>query len=463
MAAHTEDIAEKVANLLLNETAKATNFAIDSGATLVKGAGVMTKQALKKLIEKSKNDKEIQKLMSIEGELTPAQMNELVRRLGLKTSTVRIAESDVKEYETLLRKNNVLFSKVAFKDDNAKMFIFLSSDREKVQNVSTIMQASRGKVTEVAPDLYFKNLAPDKARMLSGLDRVEMELFRQYARQENLLFTSIKHEDSKYSIVYDAAQDKTARKTMLHVGWDLTGPNGRRNREQVEHRLHGRSAVQISAEEGKQELYIVSKNNPENFMNITAEGFSYYKMGKKIGAVPRNSPDFFTRCMAQLDGIANAVVLNEFQYHPGITHEDIKDKPTIDLHDREYDMLMEMDRQNNLINLVAMKSSHDDEHNDTWGIWDTSVSYAEFAGYEYIMDEEEREARAYEFDHFKDAAFYSKNRFIEDDINLDEKNLDLIIQKAEAKRKSYESREPERTRDYTPNNNEKSKEDDLSF
>lgn len=450
--AHTDDIAEKVVDLLVDQTARAATTGLDVGKQLAQGAGVLTQKALEKLLKKSKEDKELHKLLGVEGEITPAQMTELVKKLGLKSSTVRVANSDSQEYETLLRQNRVMYAKMNIKDDNAKMFIFLNQDREKIQNVATILQANRGMVTEVKPDLYFNQLAPENVRLVDGLDRAEMELFRHYARYESLLFTAIRQGD-KYSVVFENKDEPKARKALLHVGWDLTGFNGARNREQIEYRLKGRTAVNIAIETGERDVYVVSKNRPQDYIAITDEDLSIYKQGKKLSTVSRSHPDFYTRCMSALEGMEGGVILTENQFRTNLTREELEDYRTIDLFDRQYDELMEMDHQNSLIDLVAMKSSLDDDHDATWGLWDPSVSYSEFSGYEFFMDDEEREAREVEFEHFKKAAYYAQDNYAMQDVHLDEKNVDFIIMKAEEKRKAQsgpdrsrgrEEKEPER-------------------
>ena len=52
------------------------------------------------------------------------------------------------------------------------------------------------------------------------------------------------------------------------------------------------------------------------------------------------------------------------------------------------------------------------------------------------MDADEKKAREYEFEHFKQAAFYGSDRFVKNDIHLDQKNVDYIIAKAEEQRKA---------------------------
>ena len=442
--AHTDDIAEKVADLLIDQTARAANTGLDISHKAAKSLGVLTQKGLNKLLEDSKKSKELKRLLGIEGEITPAEMSELVKHLSLRSSTIRVTDSDARDFENLLRQNHVLYAKMNIKDDNAKMFIFLNHDREKISNLGTVMRANRGLVTEVRPDLYINQLAPENVQVIDGLDAVELELFRHYSRYEKLLYTAIQRGD-KFSIVFEDKEEEKARKALLHTGWDLTGYNGARNREQIEYRLKGRTAIRIAIDEAERELFIVNKNRPSEYINITSEDFASYKQGKKIASVPRSNPDFYTRCLSAAEGMDGAVILTADEFHPDMTPEELADRRTIDLFAAQYEELLEMDHQNSLISLVAMKSGMDDDYNATWGLWDPSVSYSEFSGYEYIMDDEERDAREQEFEHFKKAAYYVQDNYDVQSVHLDERSVDFLIQKAEEKRKSQSYPGPART------------------
>jgi len=446
--AFSEEVAEKLASLILEQAPRTASFTLDTGIKLVDGAGKLTKEGLEKLLKTNNDNAELKHLSEIDGEITASQMSELTTKLGLKSSTVRVADSDAKEYEDQLRKNGVLYAKMDIRNDNAKMFIFLNRDKEKVQMAGDAIRTARGQLSEVRPDLYFNSISPENVRLIDGLDAAELELFRHYARNEKLIFTSIRRGD-RTAIVYEQSQEPKAKKALLHTGWDLTGYNGAKNREQVELRLQGRTAISICAEEAQRELYIVSKDNPGNYVNITSEDFSVYKAGKKVSTISRSSPEFYERCMAAADGIEHGTVLTGEQYHTNMTKEELAAAPTIDLHLQNYEELIEIEKQIDFINLVANKYSIDDEGNASWGLSDSSVSYSEFSGFEFIMDKEEQVAREQEFEHFKKAAFYTKDHFTVQDIHMDEKNVDFIIQKAEEKRKAQTGADYEQEQSHT--------------
>lgn len=433
--AHSDDVAEKVLDLFLDQTPRAASFILDTGTNTAKGIGSLTNSFLQEVLKNVKDKKELKALMKLTGEVDPTRMSEAIKRLGLNSNTVCVTDSDAKDFEELLKKQDILYAKLNMSKDNGKVFVFLSKDSPKVQEATNMLFAMRGKVCEVPPDMYFKNLVPETVQTVDSLDAVEMELFRHYARQQKLLYTIIPRSNGKGLLVFDRKDADKARRSLLNVGWDLTGANGALYRKQVEYRLEGRNKIRYAVEEAERELFIVSRNRPDNYIHITAEDYTLYKAGKAITNVARTTPDFDVRCLAACEGLNSPVVLEANEFTPGQSAETLNDKPTLDLHVHDYDEEIEMHRLSSYVDLVA-KSSLDNEHNATWGIEDPSVSLSEFSGMEAIMDIEEREARKYEFEHFKKAAWYTKDHYTTDEIKVDQKNIDFIIAKAEAKKRA---------------------------
>lgn len=430
----TEEIAKEVADILIDQGLKYAGLATEVVPKAFKGVSAVASITLSQLLDEVKKNNGLRKLMGMEGEVSMAQMTEMVHRFSQNSSSVLVGDSDANDYDRLLKDQGVLYAKVDRMDDNCKMYVYLNKDQEKVENVTNILNARRGQVTELNARLYFNSLSPDKVHVVEGLSEVETELFRHYAREQGLLFTVIPRKDG--NMVACGQEDvQKARRALLYTGWALTGANGARVREQVEHRLAGRSAINISAEEGEREMYIVSRSNPGNFVHITSEDYEVYKQSKQVGTTSRKDPDFYAKCLAACDGLQHPIVMSSEQFQAGITQEDLDRAHTIDMFPEYHDDLVEMEQANRLASLVSMKYNLDDEHNATWGLWDPSVSYSEFAAYEYISDEEEREARPFEFEHFKQAAFYSQQNHTAYDVDMEEKNVDYIIAKAEEKRR----------------------------
>lgn len=445
----TDDIAEKVADILIDQTAKAINMATETAPKLAQGVGTITSVAVNELIEAVRKNNQLRRMMNMEGEVSLAEMNQILHKFSQQSSSVMVADSDAKDYEALLREQGVLFAKMDKNNDDHKMFIFLNRDIQKVENATTILNAQRGQISELRPDLYFNSLSPEKVHVVEGISAVEMELFRYYAREKGLLFTAIPRKDD-YMVVCSKTDEKKAREALLYVGWTLTGANGARIREQVERRLAGRSAIRIAAEEADREMYIVSSVRPSQYVKISEQDYAVYKQNKQVSRASRSDPDFMTKCMAAVEGLAHPVVLSAQQFRDELTPADMENAHTIDLFPEYFDSLIEMDRVNGLINLVAQKMALDDEGNATWGLSDPSVSYSAFSEYEFISDQDELEARAFEFEHFKQAAYYSHDHHTTHEVDMDEKNVDYIIAKAEEKRKAMQGQEPARSGiDYT--------------
>ena len=431
---HTDDIPENVARILIEQASKYINLASDTTIRSVQGVSAVTTRYMSELYDKLKNDVDMRKYLQIEGEIPFTKMQQVVSKFGDQSSTVSIANSDAQEYESFLNAQGVMYAKIDHKNDDSTMYVFLNKDKQKVRDASIVLDSRRGRITEVQPSLYFNSIAPDKVYAVEGLSNIEMELFRHYAREEQLLFTTITKDD-KYMLVCDHADSQNVRRALLRTGWALTGANGARVKEQVQYRLAGRSSIRIAAEDAAKELYIVSGINPKNYVRISHSDYTFYKENEPVKTVSRDDPDFFQKCIAECDGLVHPVVLTPEQKHK-ITPQELAEATTTDLFPSNYDDYIQIQQLNSFVNLVAMKEGIDDEHDATWGLWDPSVSYSEFAAYEYIQDDEEREAREYEFEHFRSAAYYSKNHLTEHSIEMDQKNVDYIIAQADAKRKS---------------------------
>ena len=144
-----------------------------------------------------------------------------------------------------------------------------------------------------------------------------------------------------------------------------------------------------------------------------------------------------------------------------MTFDDLMDFPTMDLHVPDYEGEVEQSKVNGLANLIAMKYAIDNEGNTPWGVADPSISYSEFSGFEFIMDTDEREARAREFEHFVKSNFYGQDHYEMEDIKLDTKSVDFIIAQAEKKRDAQAGPAPEKT--AQPQKHEEKASDDGLF
>ena len=345
------------------------------------------------------------------------------------------------------------------------MFVFLENESDRVTNLAKIIYAEKGQITELSPELFLQAEEPKNLREISGLDNVELELFRYYAQRKNsVLFTVVPEGDGKNTVFANISSPKAAQETqriMTEMGWALSGNNGAKVREQIEYRIAGRTRIYKSIEDAAKELYIVSKVHPDEFVHITNNEFEIYKGGNLLKVVTKtenNIEEFRDECYSWCDKLQGAVVLSAEEFNRGVTAELLEDRRTLDLFNAEiFDEMAEsqmmndmvrlvstglddkkrqreaMDKENKQVRDVEAKMSLDNEANTEIDYWDESVSYSSFAQYENIADEDEERNREYQFEHFKDAAFYSKKNF-ETTNHAIEGNVDVIIERAEHKR-----------------------------
>ena len=448
--AYTDDIAEKVASILFESLLRSANYVTDVGPNVINALGAGGKSAfagVTRLASKLAKDQESARILAGEGRISVAQFNEAVNHLKERTRTIRISDNDAKIFDQLLAKEKVLHARIDMKDDDCSMYMYLDQDEEKIQHMVTALQARSGLVSEINPNIFIESLQPEKLTTINGLDDVELELFRHYAQEENVLFTTVPRGE-RHMLILPSQEEQKARQALLHTGWALTGREGARIRQQVEYRLKGRSAISISAEEGLRELYIVSRRQPDHFVRISSEDYQVYKQNKQVATVSRAANSFETRCMAACDSLYEPVVMTRDQFEE-LDEEHLASMPSIDLFPTYFDDLVEMNIQNRLQALVAHKMALDDEGNADFGITDPSMSYSEFAQYEFIADEEERQGRELEFEHFKQAALYSRDRYQTEEITRDGHSLDYIITRAEAKKRDILGKEfePQRNND----------------
>lgn len=442
-AQFSEEVAEKLADLLLSQAPRAAETALKTGGTLFTGAGAVTSKTLDKILQKTENAKEGDRLQSLHGEISLGQMNQLADDLGMKASYTRVTNSDIADYEKILKQQNLLYAKVDAQNDDYCAFMHLSKDAEKFDEAAAVLKAQRGKTTEVSPKMYLDHLAPETVETMDGLDDVEIALFRHYARKAGLLYSVIDRGDNSHMVLYGAEDAPKVRRAMLHTGWDLTGANGALYRKQVEYHLEGHNKVHLSAEEASAELYIVSRDRPDTFVHITEADYTLYKSGKAVSNVKRDQSNFIRRCVADcLESVPAGVILTPDEYSPDISYEDLMNRPIISLHVSNYEEEVEASRLNGLIRLVEQKGGDGDV--EVYGLETPEVTYEEYADNEFIMDTEERTARSHEFDHFKEAAFYSKKRLKRDTVQLDQRSVDYIIAKAEERKGAASQPVPER-------------------
>ncbi len=453
--ARTDDISEKVADLLLDQSLKLGSHvvqdvvptAVDGVIAGAHGVHTLGGKAVD-AVKRGNAQKQLNEFEKSGAQINLTQFWALTKQLKIKTDTIKISSEDAEDFQKLLRREKMVFTVLDKGDDNYSMFVYMDKDIEKVQRAYDALLARRGQVSEMAADKFMDLMSPEKVRVIDRIDPVETELFRYFAREYGVLFTHLPgNEKRSDQIVYLPKDAEKVRQVMLSIGWALTSEAGPRIREQAQHYLQGRRAISAAIENPGSELYIVSAKNPSHAVRITASDYQLYKNGELVDSIDRSRPDFFTRCNAVCGSISDGVVLTKEEFEsPRVTPESIREMPTMNLFPSDtievtndgyvnnlydgYDPIREEDRINSLAHLVAQKMTLDDEGNVNWGAFDPSVSLSEFAGYEHYQDAEEREGREIEFEHFKKAAFYGQDRIGHEEVDMTDRSLDFIVSRA---------------------------------
>ena len=105
--AGTEDIAERVAELLLEESAKAGAYVVDHAPIVADGIVRGSGNTVKLIFDKAKEGTSQARLKELEkdgSKLAFAQLLGISKKLNLDTETMKIADEDSKDFETLRQK-----------------------------------------------------------------------------------------------------------------------------------------------------------------------------------------------------------------------------------------------------------------------------------------------------------------------------------------------------------------------
>jgi hypothetical protein len=218
-------------------------------------------------------------------------------------------------------------------------------------------------------------------------------------------------------------------------------------------KVGNRTTINISAEEGEREVYVVSRIRPGNFVKISSDDYKVYKDQKQVSTVSRTAESFSSRCIAACDALTHPVVLSAEEYAE-MTPESLQQAHTVDLFPDGFDDMVEMNIFNRLQDLVSQKRALDDEGNTPLDLTDSSITYSEFAQYEYIADEEERQGRELEFEHFKRAHAYNNEAYVFTEVDRNGNSIDLIVAQAEAKKREVLERAGQKSRQNSPSRDE---------
>jgi len=440
MANIQEDVTKQIWDLFLKFFGTGTEFVYQiahEGNVALKQGGNFCNEFILALINKNKQN----------GEPTDVLTQMLKREeAGESVNTMAVAEEDAEVLSSYLKEKGILYHVVDNPQDDTKFFMYMSNDAEKVMDVVSVFQAEKGYISELNPELFLENFAQDGVGTISGLDKVDLEVFRNFAKENNLIFSStFSNESNKYIVIYDPENIDKVRKVMDSTVWALTGSAGLLLREQMERYLQNRQEINKTLLNAEKEFYIINGNAPENYVHLTANEFVYYKNSKEILTVDRNDGDFMERGIRVFSGMTRPVLLTREEYERFLKDGEI-DKDAIkkfvsekakDLPHLEA-LIKAQKEQNDKLERLQSKMALDDENTAGFWIYDDSIDFAAGGEYEGLEDIDEqtkediadaqRKAEQYKF------------------LQVENRDIDYLISKAENHRKqaSQEKREPEK-------------------
>ena len=222
---------------------------------------------------------------------------------------ITIADADLKDYMKHLKDQNISYALINCKKDNAHRLVYLEKNSDKVKNATTMFMAERKVKTEI-PFTLFMEQANKNLTVIDNLKGVDLELFREYAKKEGLIY-ALSNRDR---IVFNEADKGKAVNALNAVGSVLDSSHGALIRKQIELRLAGRTAVNIAMEQAEKELFIVSSVNHGNYVKVTADDFTMYKSNRAVTSLNREEPDFTKTLHRCVDGILEPVVLTKDEF-----------------------------------------------------------------------------------------------------------------------------------------------------
>lgn len=444
MANIQEEVTSQVWELFLRFFGTGSEFIYQiahEGNAMLKQGGNFTKEFLLALINKQKEL----------GEPTDATAQMLAReKKGETIHSMLVADEDAAELVAYFKEKKILFSAIESPNDDTKVFMYMSGDSEKVADIVSLWQAERGLVSEITPKLFLDNFAKEGVGTLSGLDRVDLELFRRYAKENGLIYAATEAEEKdRYVVIYDPKDKAVAEKTMGAVAWAFSGEAGALLREQMVIFMRNRQQLNRAFLEAEKEYYIVSGKNPEHYIHLTANDFTYYKNTKEVKNAERNREDFLDSGMRVVDGMAQPVLLTREEFEVYKSENEL-DKELIAKTVAEkagvlpgVDAVKEaQDKQMRKLSLIQEKMALDDESTAGFWIYDDSIDFAGGGNYEALEDLDEQlkvdlsaaRTRAKQYQFYEVGA-------------VDNRSLDYFIAEAEKQRRQPEPEKQEKDRD----------------
>lgn len=230
---------------------------------------------------------------------------------------ITVDDIDLKDYEKELKKLGVNYDVASIPDDDKTNVMFSSADIDKVQKAINTVIISRSLVNEMTVSDFLETHTLDTITKISGLDAVELELFREEANVGLLRYAVFydSHE-REYGLICPKDQENLLNENIESVFNQLEGINGDGIRGQIEYRLAGRNAINIELEKANTEFIVCDAEKPKTYIHVNENDFQYYKNTKQVHSyVNPDTAAFNSEVSHAVDRIRNPLIMSLDEYN----------------------------------------------------------------------------------------------------------------------------------------------------
>lgn len=427
----------RIQEISVQEAEKFIMEAIKSGSQTVSDMTIFFLALLEEAVPKIKN-----KLN--EYHLKPGEENNLVvlKKAAYKNEGVPgivVKDSQVTEYERLLKEKNVAYAKWDYIDGNCSLLMVRGRNQHDLEIIRDMVNFLTSNQCEINPNLFLNAMKDKGFSIINGLSPIELELFRYHIKSTPVLFSVISNKNN-FILTFDSQYEKEIDNALRLVSWDINKIDGDKIKEQVQYRIDSIKQIDDFLENSQESFYVVDKSNPLHYIQVKNDMIYYHKQNKVIDMVKRNDNDLIPKTWNFINGLSRPVVMSVEDFMlPKEEKLQILDKSkTIEEFPEDIIIQENIQQYKKLTRIVAKKMELEDEYSTNYSYYDENMSFSDISDRADYNNQEEYEARMQEFEDFQKSIKYCQNTYHKDivepnrSINYD--SLDVIIEKAERSR-----------------------------
>lgn len=182
--------------------------------------------------------------------------------------------------QSLLRKNHVTFVNVENPNqdsENAKsVFLFKAKDKRAVEKALETYKMMKGKGNIVKEEEILRQNEGNTVKVITGLDAYEAEVFKDYAKKNNLYYSSkYNKETHEHEITVPIWEMDKADEILKKTMYDLSGKEGKELQNEIDIYIKSRETFkeELNVTRSNDVVYVVDSQNPSQFISIQKDGF----------------------------------------------------------------------------------------------------------------------------------------------------------------------------------------------